>query len=254
MKPEGLPKTEKLENDVEIEEPAKTPEVTIEHSKNESTQSNVEKEVIESEGSKIEKTTKHDQQIIREIKKQTTVTETVEELTEAELFEKFPELKGSIPADASQTSKSEVVEEGEGTFQSPKNVTSNQEETRVTASSNTDKDGETIISISTSTTTKQTVKASSSTSTSDGSKEDQIKGEPGTEPSKEEPLHSRPTPPARKRDHSTSDKKPGIETVGKNDDETNAKCRDVPIKLDEANTASESVVPEATTKSEPAKE
>ena len=144
----------------------------------------VEKEIIESEeGAKIERTKTCEQQIIRETKKQTTVSEPVEQLTQEELFERFPELRGSILNETNESSNSEVIEGGKGTFEDPKTITASQEDSKVTSSTCPEDKDATMITITSSSLTKQTMQASSST-TSNGHTEDNAKG---------------PSPPARKR-------------------------------------------------------
>ena len=135
------------------------PDTKTEHSKNESFQCSVEKEVIESENSKIERKKSREQQIVREVK--TSVTETVEQLTMEQLFERFPELRGATLDGPSKSTKGDVVEGGDGTFANPKTVKSSQEESTVSASSCPEDKGATLIKISNKSMTRQIVHASS---------------------------------------------------------------------------------------------
>merc|ERR1712078_58334 len=139
--------------------------------KDETMHCSVEKEIIESEeGAKIERTKTCETQVIRETKKQTTVSETVETLTQEELFEKFPELRGSILNETNETSHSEVIEGGKGTFEDPKTITASQEDSKVTSGTCPEDKDATIITVTSSSLTKQTMQASSS-KTSDGKTE-----------------------------------------------------------------------------------
>ena len=199
----------------------------IEHSKDETMQCSVEKEIIESEeGAKIERTKTCETQIIRETKKQTTVSETVEQLTPEELFEKFPELRGSILNETSESNKSEVVESGTGTFEDPKNTTASHEESKVTSSTCPEDKDATMITITSSSLTKQTMQASSSTA-SNGTTEESSKG---------------PSPPARKHKESESkDKKSSdVETAPKDENNAGATVVNVPINVEILNDKPES--------------
>ena len=135
------------------------PDTKTEHSKNESFQCSVEKEVIESENSKIERKKSREQQIVREVK--TSVTETVEQLTMEQLFERFPELRGATLDGPSKSTKGDVVEGGDGTFANPKTVKSSKEESTVSASTCPEDKGATLIKISNKSMTRQIVHASS---------------------------------------------------------------------------------------------
>ena len=137
------------------------PNTKTEYSKADSQQCNVEKEVIESENGKIERTTISEQQIGTQTKRQTVVTETTEQLTLEQLFERFPELKGAtLNEQPSQVEDSSLVESGEGTFEDPTILTANKKLSRVTASACPDDPGATIIKISSSSLTRQTKHAS----------------------------------------------------------------------------------------------
>ena len=137
------------------------PNTKTEYSKADSQQCNVEKEVIESENGKIERTTISEQQIGTQTKRQTVVTETTEQLTLEQLFERFPELKGAtLNEQPSQVQDSSLVESGKGTFEDPTILTANKKLSRVTASACPDDPGATIIKISSSSLTRQTKHAS----------------------------------------------------------------------------------------------
>ena len=156
------------------------PNTKTEYSKADSQQCNVEKEVIESENGKIERTTISEQQIGTQTKRQTVVTETTEQLTLEQLFERFPELKGAtLNEQPSQVEDSSLVESGEGTFEDPTILTANKKLSRVTASACPDDPGATIIKISSSSLTRQT-KHASKVSDPDGIlKSDDRKDTPG---------------------------------------------------------------------------
>ena len=156
------------------------PNTKTEYSKADSQQCNVEKEVIESENGKIERTTISEQQIGTQTKRQTVVTETTEQLTLEQLFERFPELKGAtLNEQPSQVEDSSLVESGEGTFEDPTILTANKKISRVTASACPDDPGATIIKISSSSLTRQT-KHASKVSDPDGIlKNDDQKDTPG---------------------------------------------------------------------------
>ena len=156
------------------------PNTKTEYSKADSQQCNVEKEVIESENGKIERTTISEQQIGTQTKRQTVVTETTEQLTLEQLFERFPELKGAtLNEQPSQVEDSSLVESGEGTFEDPTILTANKKLSRVTASACPDDPGATIIKISSSSLTRQT-KHASKVSDPDGIlKNDDQKDTPG---------------------------------------------------------------------------
>ena len=156
------------------------PNTKTEYSKADSQQCNVEKEVIESENGKIERTTISEQQIGTQTKRQTVVTETTEQLTLEQLFERFPELKGAtLNEQPSQVQDSSLVESGEGTFEDPTILTANKKLSRVTASACPDDPGATIIKISSSSLTRQT-KHASKVSDPDGIlKNDDQKDTPG---------------------------------------------------------------------------
>merc|ERR1712126_384465 len=209
----------------------------VEHSKDETMHCSVEKEIIESgEGAKVERTKTCETQIIRETKKQTTVSETVETLTQEELFEKFPELRGSILNETNETSHSEVIEGGKGTFEDPKTITASQEDSKVTSGTCPDDKDATIITVTSSSLTKQTMQASSSR-TSDGKTEEISKG---------------PSPPARRRKESEQEKKSSeVEAAPKEDSASSPTVVNVPISVEIPNDKPEATVNE--TKSPPPK-
>ena len=209
---------------VNIDADSADPGTKVEHSKDTAMHCSVEKEVIESEDSTIERIKTCEQQIITETKKQTTVSETVEQLTPEELFERFPELRGTTLNETSESNKAGLDEGGKGTFEDPKMVTSSQEQSTVTATP--EDDGSTLIQISSSSLTKQTVQASSSTK-SDGF-EEKINGDVKV-----------PSPPARKKHEKKASEG---ETSAKESNDTNATVVNVPINV-ELPTAS----PEAST-------
>jgi len=201
----------------------------IEHSRDETMQCNVEKEIVEcEEGAKIERTITSEQQIIRETKKQTTVSETVEQLTQEELLERFPELRGSILNETNESSKSEVVEGGKGTFEDPKTITASQEDSKVTSSTCPEDKDATMITITSSSLTKQTMQASSS-STSKEPTEDITKG---------------PSPPARKRQapNIPEKKSPDIEASTKEHSKAVPNVVNVPINVEIPSNESESTL------------
>ena len=199
---------------VNIDADIADPGTKVEHSKDTAMHCSVEKEVIESEDSTIERIKTCEQQIITETKKQTTVSETVEQLTPEELFERFPELRGTTLNETSESNKAGLDEGGKGTFEDPKMVTSSQEQSTVTATP--EDDGSTLIQISSSSLTKQTVQASSSTK-SDGF-EEKINGEVKV-----------PSPPARKKHEKKASEG---ETSAKESNDTNATVVNVPINVE----------------------
>ena len=210
---------------VNIDADSADPGTKVEHSKDTAMHCSVEKEVIESEDSTIERIKTCEQQIITETKKQTTVSETVEQLTPEELFERFPELRGTTLNETSESNKAGLDEGGKGTFEDPKMVTSSHEQSTVTATP--EDDGSTLIQISSSSLTKQTVQASSSTK-SDGF-EEKINGEVKV-----------PSPPARKKHEKKASEG---ETSAKESNDTNATVVNVPInvELPTASTAAQGV-------------
>ena len=214
---------------VNIDADSADPGTKVEHSKDTAMHCSVEKEVIESEDSTIERIKTCEQQIITETKKQTTVSETVEQLTPEELFERFPELRGTTLNETSESNKAGLDEGGKGTFEDPKMVTSSQEQSTVTATP--EDDGSTLIQISSSSLTMQTVQASSSTK-SDGF-EEKINGDVKV-----------PSPPARKKHEKKASEG---ETSAKESNDTNATVVNVPINVElptaspEASTAAQGV-------------
>ena len=210
---------------VNIDADSADPGTKVEHSKDTAMHCSVEKEVIESEDSTIERIKTCEQQIITETKKQTTVSETVEQLTPEELFERFPELRGTTLNETSESNKAGLDEGGKGTFEDPKMVTSSQEQSTVTATP--EDDGSTLIQISSSSLTKQTVQASSSTK-SDGFGE-KINGNVKV-----------PSPPARKKHEKKASEG---ETSAKESNDTNATVVNVPINVELPTASAEASTP-----------
>ena len=139
-----------------------------------------------------------------------------------------------------QSKNSNLVEGGEGTFENPKTVSSNQEESRVTAQSIPEEKGTTMITISSSSMTRQMMQASSS-STSNGNLVE--------EKAKNKPDMKLPTPPARKRNQETSEKQaPEMEAVVTEQKQPSPVVRDVPIKTEGAANVSEATCEEAALK------
>ena len=153
------------------------PNTNTAQTKNEKFVCSVEKEIIESEGSTIERTTTREEQIIT--KREVKTTEESFQLTPEELFERFPELRGTILNNASQNTKSEVVVGGQGTLDDPATMTASQEQSRITSETCPDDKDTTMITINKSILTKHTAKGHSSSNTN-GAKENKTLDEEDT--------------------------------------------------------------------------
>ena len=115
------------------------------HTKDESFNVSVEKEIIESEGSTIERTTTREEQVITQ--RQVKTTEESFQLTPEELFERFPELRGTLLNNTSQNTKSDFVVGGTGTLHDPKTMTASQEQSTITSTTCPDDKDATMITI-----------------------------------------------------------------------------------------------------------
>ena len=165
------------------------------HTKDESFNVSVEKEIIESEGSTIERTTTREEQVITQ--RQVKTTEESFQLTPEELFERFPELRGTLLNNTSENTKSDFVVGGKGTLSDPKTMTASQEQSRITSTTCPDDKDATMITINKSILTKHTAQGFSS------SKPDEAKEEKELESSKMET-----SPTKSEQDGPSDDKTP----------------------------------------------
>ena len=136
------------------------PNTKTAHTKDESFNCSVEKEIIESEGSTIERTTTREEQVITQ--RQVKTTEESFQLTPEELFERFPELRGTLLNNTSQNTKSEFQVGGKGTLDDPNTMTASQEESRITSVTCPEDKDATCITINKSILTKHTAQGFSS--------------------------------------------------------------------------------------------
>ena len=154
------------------------------HTKDESFNVSVEKEIIESEGSTIERTTTREEQVITQ--RQVKTTEESFQLTPEELFERFPELRGTLLNNTSQNSKSDFVVGGKGTFHDPKTMTASQEQSTITSTTCPDDKDATLITINKSVLTKHTAQGFSSSKPDDTKEEELESSKMETCPTKNE--------------------------------------------------------------------
>ena len=159
---------ELFSKNTEEESDQKDPNTDTAQTRNERFECSVEKEIIEKEGSTIERTTRREEQIITQ--RQVKTSEESFTLTPEELFERFPELRSTILNNASQNTKSEVVVGGQGTLDDPATMTASQEQSKITSETCPDDKDTTMITINKSILTKHTAKGYSS-SNSNGAKE-----------------------------------------------------------------------------------